>query len=64
MAVLREGRVYDSERGILEPVRGGPLAVGSYLAHGDWLDVTLPPEAVAATEAHVAALMAAEREAS
>jgi len=61
---LREGRVYDREAGTLLPPGSGPLPVGRLYWNGEWDDLTLAPDEVAAMEAHAAALMAAEREAS
>jgi len=45
---LREGRVYDREAGTLLPPGSGPLPVGSLYWNGEWDDLTLAPDEVAA----------------
>jgi hypothetical protein len=64
---LRPARMYDRERDVLHRPGGSPdrpLLVGSFTAHmgDDLVSVKLPAEEVTAMEAHVSALLAAERE--
>jgi hypothetical protein len=58
--MLRAGWIYDRPSMKLM-AGGGTLPVGTYLSHGNWDEVALPPEEIAALEANVALLLADEQ---
>lgn len=58
--MLRAGWIYDWPGMTLMP-GGGTLPVGTYLSHGTWEEVVLPPEEIAAIEASVTLLLADEQ---
>jgi hypothetical protein len=57
--MLPAGWIYNRPSMTLMP-GGGRLPLRTYLEHGEWDDVTLPPEEIAAIEASVALQLAHE----
>jgi hypothetical protein len=58
--ISRAGWIY-TRRSMKLMEGGGKIPVGTYLSHGKWDEVTLPPEEIAVIEANVALLLAEQQ---